>query len=158
MSVAFLALGTTRARAVCGSAQFLLERGVPVDLITVAERPWRDEGLDDRVRILTLTTRADRILLPNKVLGRFYKLVRPYAMWRAARKQVLRAVDWSAVQQAVISDSHAIPIGWHLARTYPDLAVAFELDRTLYLDDTPHPDPTQSSDHALSDRAVDSRK
>ena len=146
MSVAFLALGTTRARAVCGSAQFLLERGVPVDLITVAERPWRDEGLDDRVRVLTLNTRADRILLPNKVLGRFYKLVRPYAMWRAARKQALRAVDWSAVQQAVISDSHAIPIGWHLARKYPDLAVAFELDRTPYLDP------------ALSDDTADSLK
>jgi hypothetical protein len=150
MSVVFLALGTTRARAVCGSAHFLLERGVSVDLITVAAQPWRDEGLDDDVRVLTLSTRADRILLPNKVLGRFYKLVRPYAMWRAARKQALRAVDWTAVEQAVISDSHAIPIGWHLARRYPDLAVAFELDRATYLDRAP------SGDHALSDHAADS--
>ena len=156
MSVVFMALGTTRARAVCGSAQFLLERGVPVDLITVAERPWRDEGLDDRVRVLTLSTRADRILLPNKVLGRFYKLVRPYVMWRAARKQALRAVDWSAVEQAVISDSHAIPIGWHLARKYPDLAVAFELDRTAYLDRLPQPDPAPTSDHTPSGHTVDS--
>jgi hypothetical protein len=158
MSVAFLALGTTRARAVCGYAQFLVERGVHVDLITVAERPWRDEGLDDRVRVLTLSTRADRILLPNKVLGRFYKLVRPYAMWRAARKQALRAVDWSAVEQAVISDSHAIPIGWHLARRYPDLAVGFELDRAPYLDSTPSSDPAPSSDPTPSDHAVDSLK
>jgi hypothetical protein len=134
MSIAFLALGTTRARAVCGYAQFLVERGVEVDLITVAEKPWRDEGLDSRVRVLTLATRADRILLPNKVLGKFYKLVRPYVMWRAARRQALRKVDWTAVEQAVISDSHAIPIGWHLARRYPTLPVAFELDRTPYLD------------------------
>jgi hypothetical protein len=132
MSIAFLALGTTRARAVCGYARFLVERGVEVDLITVAEKPWRDEGLDERVRVLTLSTRGDRILLPNKVLGRFYKLVRPYAMWRAARRQALRKVDWSAVEQAVISDSHAIPIGWHLAKRHPRLTVGFELDRAPY--------------------------
>ncbi len=137
MSIVFLALGTTRARAVCASARFLVERGVQVDLITVDEGPWRAEGLDQRVRVLTLSTRADRILLPNKVLGKFYKLVRPYAMWRAARRQALRKVDWNAVQQAVISDSHAIPIGWHLARRHPKLAVAFELDRTPYLDREP---------------------
>jgi hypothetical protein len=137
MSVAFLALGTSRARAVCGSARFLVERGVQVDLITVAEQPWRDEGLDERVRVLTLSTRADRILLPNKVLARFYKLVRPYLMWRAARRQALRKVDWDAVEQAVVSDSHAIPIGWHLARRHPKLPVAFELDRAPYLDRTP---------------------
>jgi hypothetical protein len=137
MSIAFLALGTTRARAACGYAQFLVERGVDVDLITVAEEPWRDEGLDSRVRVLTLSTRADRILLPNKVLGKFYKLVRPYVMWRAARRQALRKVDWNAVEQAVISDSHAIPIGWHLARRHPGLTVAFELDRTPYLDRAP---------------------
>ncbi len=134
MSIAFLALGTSRARAVCGYAQFLVERGVQVDLVTVDEAPWRAEGLDQRVRVLTLSTRADRLLLPNKVLGKFYKLVRPYAMWRAARRQALRKVDWSQVEQAVISDSHAIPIGWHLARKYPELPVAFELDRTPYLD------------------------
>jgi hypothetical protein len=137
MSIVFLALGTTRARAVCASARFLAERGVKVDLITVDEGPWRAEGLDERVRVLTLSTRADRILLPNKVLGKFYKLVRPYAMWRAARRQALRKVDWNAVEQAVISDSHAIPIGWHLARRYPKLAVAFELDRTPYLEREP---------------------
>jgi hypothetical protein len=133
MSIAYLALGTSRARSVCNGAKFLLDRGVAVDLITVDEAPWRAEGLDERVRVLTLSTRADRVLLPNKVLGKFYKLVRPYAMWRAARRQAVGKVDWTAVEQAVISDSHAIPIGWHLARRHPRLTVAFELDRTHYL-------------------------
>lgn len=132
MSIVFLALGTTRARAVCASARFLVEHGVKVDLITVEEKPWRAEGLDERVRVLSLSTRADR-LLANKLLAKFYKLVRPYVMWRAARRQALRLVDWNAVEQAVISDSHAIPIGWHLARRHPKLNVAFELDRTPYL-------------------------
>jgi len=140
VSIAFLALGTSRARAVCASARFLVERGVQVDLVTTAERPWRDEGLDERVRVLTISTRADRILLLNKALGRFYKLVRPYLMWRAARRQALRKVDWTAVEQAVVGDSHAIPIGWHLARRHPTLPVSFELDRTPYLDRTPHLD------------------
>jgi hypothetical protein len=135
MSIVFLALGTTRARAVCASARFLADRGVRVDLITVEEGPWRAEGLDDRVRVLTLSTRADKYLLPNKVLRKFYWLVRPYVMWRAARRQALNKVDWDSVQQAVISDSHAIPIGWHLARRNPKLAVGFELDRTPYLDE-----------------------
>ncbi len=134
MSIVFLALGTTRARAVCASARFLAERGVQVDLITVEEGPWRAEGLDERVRVLTLSTRADRYLLPNKVLKKFYWLVRPYVMWRAARRQALNKVDWGTVEQAVISDSHAIPIGWHLARRNPRLTVGFELDRTPYLD------------------------
>lgn len=137
MSIVFLALGTTRARAVCASARFLVERGVPVDLITVEEGPWRAEGLDERVRVLTLSTRADKYLLPNKLLKKFYWLVRPYVMWRAARRQALNKVDWDSVEQAVISDSHAIPIGWHLARRHPKLAVAFELDRTPYLDREP---------------------
>ncbi|MGH3415355.1 MAG: hypothetical protein ACRDVE_16015 [Actinocrinis sp.] len=167
MSIAFLALGTSRARAVCGYAQFLVERGIQVDLVTVDEQPWRAEGLDQRVRVLTLSTRADK-LLSNKVLGKFYKLVRPYAMWRAARRQALRKVDWSQVEQAVISDSHAIPIGWHLARKYPGLPVAFELDRTPYLDraptgpaSAPHdaagPDPA-GTDAAQAMTAADSRK
>jgi hypothetical protein len=132
MSIVFLALGTTRARAVCASARFLVERGVQVDLITVEEGPWRAEGLDERVRVLTLSTRADRYLLPNKLLKKFYWLVRPYVMWRAARRQALNKVDWDSVQQAVISDSHAIPIGWHLAKRHPKLTVGFELDRAPY--------------------------
>jgi len=134
MSIVFLALGTTRARAVCASARFLLDRGERVDLITVEEGPWRAEGLDERVRVLMLSTRADKYLLPNKLLKKFYWLVRPYVMWRAARRQALNKVDWDTVAQAVISDSHAIPIGWHLARKHPGLTVGFELDRTPYLD------------------------
>lgn len=148
MSIVFLALGTTRARAVCASARFLVERGVQVDLITVEEKPWRAEGLDERVRVLPLRTRADR-MLANKLAAKFYKLLRPYVMWRAARRQALRLVDWNAVEQAVISDSHAIPIGWHLARRHPKLTVAFELDRTPYLGSDPASVPAGSDSAPL---------
>jgi hypothetical protein len=187
MSVLLLAIGTTRARAVCGCAAFLLERGVAVDLVTVAPEPWRAEGLDDRVRVLTLhggeerhpLRRVERFLvfrlpevlfqllrtvrrLPGvgrpadkalvtiqrvqqraanafheKVFGRFYRLIRPYVLWRITRREVIRQVDWNTVQQVVICDSHAIPIGWLLAKRHRGLAVGFELDRAPYLERVP---------------------
>ena len=146
MSVLLLAIGTTRARAVCGSADYLLARGVDVGLVTVEAEPWRREGLDPRVTLYTLRAgeerhplaRAGRMVrrvsgaLDTKVYSKVYRLLRPYVMWRVTRKQVVRRLDWSAVEQLVICDSHAIPIGWHLAKRHPGLTVGFELDRTAY--------------------------
>jgi hypothetical protein len=137
MSVLFLAVGTTRARAVCVSGQFLADRGVDVSLVTGSATPWADEGLDDRVRVLPLEGALDRKLLATKPVNKFYRLVRPYAMWRVARRRVVGGLDWDAVEQIVVFDSHAIPIGWHLARKHPRLSVGFELDRTPYLDRDP---------------------
>lgn len=184
MSVLFLSLGTTRARAVRNYTAFLLARGVDVDIVTVNPEPWREVGLDARARLLTLREgegrhplpRTERVLvfrlpragfaalhlvrlLPgigrpadrlvaaaervqlrcsqafhDKVFVRFYRLLRPWVLWRISRRQVLRGIDWPATEQVVICDSHAIPIGWHLARRHAELAVAFELDRTRYLD------------------------
>lgn len=151
MSVLLLAIGTTRARAVCGSADFLLERGVDVGLVTVDAESWRREGLDPRVTLYTLQAGEERHPLNRfgravrgvsaaaytKVFSKVYRLLRPYVMWRVTRKQVIRQVDWSAVEQLVICDSHAIPIGWHLAKRHPGLTVGFELDRTPYADREP---------------------
>ncbi len=151
MSVLLLAVGTTRAAAVRGSADFLLARGVEVGLVTVEPEPWRREGLDPRVLIYPLQEgeqrhpaarlgRAVRRLSPaadTKVYRKFYRLLRPYVLWRVTRAGVARGVDWPAVEQLVVCDSHAIPIGWHLARRHPRLTVGFELDRGPYL----HLDP-----------------
>jgi hypothetical protein len=151
MSVLLLAIGTTRARAVCGSADFLLARGVDVGLVAVDADSWQREGLDPRVTLYTLQAGEERHPLNRlgravrgvsaaaytKVFSKFYRLLRPYVMWRVTRKQVVRQVDWSAVEQLVICDSHAIPIGWHLAKRHPGLTVGFELDRTPYADREP---------------------
>ena len=148
MSVLLLAIGTTRARAVCGSADFLLARGVDVGLVAVDAESWQREGLDPRVTLYTLQAGEERHPLNrlgravrgvsaaaySKVFSKFYRLLRPYVMWRVTRKQVVRQVDWSAVEQLVICDSHAIPIGWHLAKRHPGLTVGFELDRAPYAD------------------------
>jgi len=148
MSVLLVAIGTTRARAVCGSADFLLARGVDVGLVTVESEPWRCEGLDPRVTLYTLQAGEERHPLARtgrmvrrvsgplytKVYSKVYRLLRPYVMWRVTRKQVVRRLDLSAVEQLVICDSHAIPIGWHLAKRHPGLTVGFELDRAPYAD------------------------
>jgi hypothetical protein len=145
MSVVFLAVGTTRARAVLDAAAFLLERGVEVSLITSSAVPWTREGIDPRVRILTLETPLDRRLLAAGPVGKVYRLVRPYALWRSARRRAIGAFDWATVEQAVVFDSHAIPIGWHLARRRPDLAVGFELDREPYQGREPAAVPAAAS-------------
>lgn len=146
MSVLLVAIGTTRARAANDSAAYLLARGVDVGLVTVEAGPWQDAGLDPRVRIYPLKAGEDRHplnrlgrpvrrvsgALYTKVFSKFYRLLRPYVMWRVARREVVRQVDWSSVEQLVICDSHAIPIGWHLARRHPQLTVGFELDRAPY--------------------------
>jgi hypothetical protein len=146
MTVLMVAVGTTRARAVCGYADYLADRGVETALITVDAAAWQQEGLNPAVRLLLLEkaerkhplARLGRLVksvsgaLYTKLYAKLYKIVRPYILWRVARGTVARDVDWSSVGQLVVCDSHAIPIAWHLARKHPGVAVGFELDRTQF--------------------------
>ncbi len=66
----------------------------------------------------------------RKVFVPFYRLLRPYILWRVADRQVLPEVGVSSADQVVVQDAAAITLGWHLARRYPDLDVAFTLDRS----------------------------
>jgi hypothetical protein len=146
MSVVFLAVGTTRARSVCDTSAYLLDRGVDVGLVTVEPAAWQQAGLDPRVRLYPLgdgeqrhplarlgrAVRKVNKALDTKIYSKVYRLLRPYVMWRVARRSVLRQIEWAGVEQLVIGDSHAIPIGWHLARRHPQLPVGFELDRAPY--------------------------
>jgi hypothetical protein len=61
--------------------------------------------------------------------GRFYRNVRPYVLWRAARSTVLPALDLARVDAVVVADSLSTPVGWHLAKEHPELPVWFSLDR-----------------------------
>ena len=146
MSVVFVAIGTTRARAVCDTSAYLLARGVEVGLVTVEPAAWQESGLDPRVRLYPLAAdearhplaRLGRLIrtvnkaLDTKLYRKLYRVLRPYVLWRVARRSALREIAWPGVQQLVIGDSHAIPIAWHLARRHPALPVGFELDRTPY--------------------------
>jgi hypothetical protein len=131
---------------VTDTADYLLERGVDVDLVTIEAGPWEAAGLDSRVRLHTLADAEAKHVLSRlgrlvrgvskaaytKGYAKVYRLARPYVMWRAARSTVVRKLDWNTVEQLVICDSHAIPIGWHLAKRHPGLTVGFELDRAPY--------------------------
>jgi hypothetical protein len=66
----------------------------------------------------------------RRLFVRFYRLLRPYILWRVADRQVLPEVGVSRADQVVVQDAAAITLGWHLARRYPDLDVAFTLDRS----------------------------
>ena len=73
---------------------------------------------------------------------KFYRILRPYVLWRVSRRYALPKVDFNQVDLFVIVDSAAIPIGWHLARMYPKLRVVFALDRSLWPSTEPAPQPT----------------
>jgi hypothetical protein len=51
MSVLYLALSTARARQVRYDTDFLVARGVPVDLLVTAGDDWSAHGIDRRVRL-----------------------------------------------------------------------------------------------------------
>jgi hypothetical protein len=61
--------------------------------------------------------------------ARFYRNVRPYVLWRAARSVVLPRLDLTDVDAVVVADSLSTPVGWHLAKDHPRLPVWFSLDR-----------------------------
>ncbi|NYI08477.1 glycosyltransferase [Allostreptomyces psammosilenae] len=63
--VVLLALNTQRARRIKNHAAYLVARGVAVDLVTVHADPWRELGLDPRVRIFTLREGEGRHPIPR---------------------------------------------------------------------------------------------
>lgn len=68
----------------------------------------------------------------HSVFLRAYKVVRPYLLWRVARREVLPRLSFAADDEVVVVDSQAIPLAWRLARQHPDTKVSFALDRAEY--------------------------
>ncbi len=182
--VVVVALNHRRHRAISSEAEWALNHGVEVHLVTVSAEGW--PFIDPRVKVHELRhgegahpvprverlvvfripravlTRLDAVLAKaartpakpvarpllsgeravrrgyervadgfhRKVFIRFYRLLRPYILWRVADRQVLPAVGIEDADQVVVQDAAAITLGWHLARRYPDLDVAFTLDRS----------------------------
>lgn len=62
--------------------------------------------------------------------GRVYGAIRPWILWRVARRSVLPDLKgpWEII---VVADALATPIGWKLARRWPEAAVGFSLDEAL---------------------------
>ncbi|WP_169796983.1 hypothetical protein [Peterkaempfera griseoplana] len=186
--VLLLALNTRGVAGVCQDAEFLLARGVAVDLLTVNPQPWEAAGLPAEVRRWSLREgegrhplpRGERLLVyraPRKALGllraaaephyrrpdggralelgvglvtrlhtrladtfhhrffiRGYRVVRPWLMWRVARRHFGEQLVSETTERVVAYDTHAVPTAWHLGRRHPRLAVSLGLDRALYED------------------------
>ena len=61
---------------------------------------------------------------------RFYRVLRPWVLWRAARRSVLSPAVLDGFDRVVVADAQGIPVGWHLARRDEALPVTLGLDRT----------------------------
>ena len=66
---------------------------------------------------------------PRDLARRAYRGVRPWLLWRAARRSVLPTLDLASMDLVLVADAQAVPIGWHVARAHPHTEVTFTLDR-----------------------------
>jgi glycogen(starch) synthase len=68
----------------------------------------------------------------RRVFVKFYSVLRPWLLWRIANRRILPGLDLPTVDQVVVQDPAALPLGWNIARRHQDLRVAFELDRSRF--------------------------
>jgi len=150
--VLIVALTRVSARQSIANAHFLQEHGVPVAILTAEPIALHDYDIDPSVPVIDLT-RAEVATLPhratvhlrrlrtlglpgravNAVGHKVYKVLRPAVLWRAAEHALAEHLDLDNVSEIILADAHAVPLGWHLARSRPDLSVVFSLDRSRYL-------------------------
>lgn|GEM_PF-1115395 len=76
----------------------------------------------------------------RKVFLRGYRVIRPYLLWRVARRELLAVLDPATLDAVNVCDANSIPIGYHLAQDYPGLTVRNSLDRSPF-EDLPVIDP-----------------
>ena len=119
----------------------LVKAGVDVDLVVAEARSTQRVEIDPRVRVRNLVEarlplrRVESILvytLPGKIPGKVYRLVRPLMLSRKA-KAVLADLDLGSVDRIVAADKSAVPLGWRLARRYPNVRATTALDRKPYV-------------------------
>lgn len=97
--------------------------GRAVGLLTRRPGPLVEPSRRLRRRVDRLAAAADRRVVRGPVA-----ILRPWSLWRKARRRVLTRLDLADVDQVVVADAHAVPLGWRLAQRHPDLPVLFALD------------------------------
>lgn len=60
-----------------------------------------------------------------------YRHVRPFILWRVFKRRMLPQWSLEPFDLVVVADTLSLPVGWHLARQYPQVSVRFELDETV---------------------------
>jgi hypothetical protein len=73
-----------------------------------------------------------------------YNHLRPYLLWRLARRTVVPELALQPGDQVVVGDTVAISLGWHIARRHPDVRVVFSLDRTAFTEGRDEPTPVSA--------------
>ncbi|MCD0484717.1 hypothetical protein LO771_20550 [Streptacidiphilus sp. ASG 303] len=63
---------------------------------------------------------------------RGYRVVRPYLLWRVARRDPGPALVSAGTERVVVYDTYAVPTAWHLGRRHPRVAISLGLDRDLH--------------------------
>ena len=58
-----------------------------------------------------------------------YRQIRPWILWRVARQNVLNQLDLHSVDQIVVADTLATPLGWHIAQVLPEINIGFTMNR-----------------------------
>jgi hypothetical protein len=59
-------------------------------------------------------------------------VVRPWLLWRVARRDPGGALVGPATERVVVYDTYAVPTAWHLGRRHPRLEITLGLDRAAY--------------------------
>ena len=81
----------------------------------------------------------DRLFLPH------YRTVRPWVLWRVARRGLLSDHDFSDADQIVVADDLSTALGWHLARRLPHVNFGFSLDQRLTSEHVAQPRPNSDA-------------
>ncbi|MFJ8980030.1 glycosyltransferase family 4 protein [Streptomyces sp. NPDC102282] len=97
--VVLLAFTPGRARRVADFANFLVARGVEVDLVTARENIWTRTSLDSRVQLLTMESAENRLVIPRG--ERFVVYRAPRAVLRRADRVARNRRDKVAPEVAV---------------------------------------------------------
>jgi hypothetical protein len=61
--------------------------------------------------------------------GPFYRNLRPFVLWRVAKRRALWELDLAAFDAVVVADSLSTSLGWQIANAAPDVEVGFDLIR-----------------------------
>lgn len=162
-------------------AAFLLSRGVPVTLVCLSARNWREFREVGHLEVVPLRraerqhpvnileslivydvigaaihrawrlARRRRALRPpvialhrthrkvarafhRKVYNRFYAVARAQILASLGRRELEKKGPIAPLDRIVAADTNAIPLGWQLARRFPNAVATTALERQPYAD------------------------
>ncbi|MEH1124961.1 glycosyltransferase family 4 protein [Micromonospora sp. CPCC 206061] len=114
-----------RRLLVLRAERFLVYKAPGKLLATAAALARRQPAIGPELAVLRLRRGYRRAAgyFHARVFRRGYNVVRPFILWRIARREVLPQLELAGASRVVISGASGVAIGWRLARRHPDLTV-----------------------------------